>query len=141
MWSMLWPILVVVIANTFYNIITKSTPSNINSLASLSVSYFIAMIFSILMFFITSEEKNLLHEISKMNWTSYALGVTIVGLEFGYLFIYRAGWKISAASLFANISLACVLLIVGFLIYKESLNPRQILGIGVCIVGLILIGK
>ena len=93
------------------------------------------------MYFITSEEKNLLHEISKMNWSTYALGVTIVGLEFGYLFIYRAGWKISIASLLANISLACVLLIVGFLIYKESLNARQILGIGVCVVGLILIGK
>ena len=84
---------------------------------------------------------NLLLELSKANWTTYALGVAIVGLEFGFLCVYRAGWKISIANLFASIALACVLLIVGFLIYKEALSLRQILGMGVCAVGLILIAK
>ena len=39
----------------------------------------------------------------------------------------------------ANIALACILVIVGFLIYKEVLSLRQIMGIGVCIAGLVLI--
>lgn len=141
MWNMLWPILIVVAANTIYQISAKSTPANINSFASLSVTYLIAMILSIIMYFVTSEQKNLLLELSKSNWTTYALGVAIVGLEFGVLCVYRAGWKLSIANLFASIILACVLLIVGFLLYKEVLSLRQILGMGVCAVGLILIAK
>lgn len=99
------------------------------------------MIFSVTMYFITSEKKNIFLELSNANWTTYALGVVIVGLEFGFLCVYRAGWKISTANLYAGITLACVLLIVGFLFYKESISLRQILGMGACAVGLILIAK
>ena len=141
MWNMLWPILIVVAANTIYNISAKSTPTNINLFASLSVTYLIAMICSVIMYLVTSENKNLLQELSKANWTTYTLGVAIVSLEFGFLCVYRAGWKISIANLFASITLTCVLLIVGFLLYKEVLSLRQILGMGVCAVGLILIVK
>lgn len=141
MWNMLWPILIIVAANTLYNVSAKSTPANINSFASLSVTYLIAMICSLCMYFVTSEKKDLFLELSKANWTTYALGVAIVGLEFGFLCAYRAGWKISTAHLYTSISLACVLLIVGFLFYKEVLSLRQILGMAVCAAGLILIAK
>jgi drug/metabolite transporter (DMT)-like permease len=138
---MVWPILIVVAANTFYSISAKSTPTNINLFASLSVTYLIAMIFSVVMYFITSEKKNVFLELSNANWTTYVLGVVIVGLEFGFLCVYRAGWKISTANLYVGITLACVLLIVGFLFYKEAISLRQILGMGACAVGLILIAK
>lgn len=141
MWDMLWPILTVVASNTIYNISTKSTPTNINTFASLSATYLISMICSVIMFLATSENKNLLRELSKANWTTYALGAAIVGLEFGYLCVYRAGWKISIANLVTSITLTCVLLIVGFLLYKEVLSLRQILGMLVSIIGLILIIK
>jgi multidrug transporter EmrE-like cation transporter len=93
------------------------------------------------MFLVTSENKSILLELSKANWTTYSLGAAIVGLEFGFLCVYRAGWKISTAHLFASIALACVLLIVGFVLYKETLSLRQTLGMVVCAVGLILIAK
>jgi len=141
MWNMLWPVLVVVVANTIYNISAKSTPTEINTFASLSITYLVAMICSVIMYFITGENKNFLQELSKTNWTTLVLGISIVGLEFGYLWIYRVGWKISTANLFTSISLTCVLLIIGFLIYKEVLSFRQILGIGVCVLGLILLAK
>jgi drug/metabolite transporter (DMT)-like permease len=141
MWNMIWPLLVVVGANTIYNISTKSTPSDVNAFASLATSYFIAMLGSVVMFFITSDSKNLLVEISKTNWSALALGIAIVGLEFGYICIYRAGWKIGVASLVANISLACVLLLVGLFVYKEVITLKQLLGMGICAIGLMLIVK
>jgi drug/metabolite transporter (DMT)-like permease len=141
MWNMIWPLLVVVGANTIYNISTKSTPSGVNAFASLATSYFIAMLGSVVMFFITADSKNLLVEISKTNWSALALGIAIVGLEFGYICIYRAGWKIGVASLVANISLACVLLLVGLFVYKEVITLKQLLGMGICAIGLMLIVK
>ena len=141
MWNMIWPLLVVVGANTIYNISTKSTPSDVNAFASLAASYFIAMLGSVVMFFLTADSKNLLVEISKTNWSALALGVAIVGLEFGYICIYRAGWKIGVASLVANISLACVLLLIGLFVYKEVITLKQFIGMGICAIGLMLIVK
>ncbi len=141
MWNYIWPLLVVVGANTVYNISAKSTPADVNSFASLALSYAIGMVLSVVMFFITSDNKNLIVELSKTNWTALALGVAIVGLEFGYVCLYRAGWKISVGTLVANISLACVLLVVGILLYKESVTPRQLIGILFSGIGLVLVAK
>ena len=138
---MLWPVLVVVGANTIYNISTKSTPDNVNAFASLAMTYVMAALSSVVLFFLTSDSKNLLAELAKTNWTAYALGIAIIGLEFGYICIYRAGWKIGVASLVANISLACVLLVVGYFFYKEVITLKQLLGMGVCAIGLMLIVK
>ncbi len=141
MWNYIWPLLVVVGANTVYNISAKSTPADVNSFASLALSYAVGMVLSVVMFFITSDSKNLVAELSKTNWTALALGVAIVGLEFGYVCLYRAGWKISVGTLVANISLACVLLVVGILLYKESVTPRQLIGILFSGIGLVLVAR
>ena len=141
MWNYIWPLLVVVGANTIYNISAKSTPNNVNSFASLAISYAIGMALSLVMFFITSENKNLIAELSKTNWTALALGVAIVALEFGYVCLYRAGWNISVGTLVANISLACVLLVVGILLYKETVSIKQIIGMVISAIGLFLIVK
>ena len=54
MWNYLWPVLVVIGANTFYNIAAKSTPQNVNSFASLVVTYLVAALLAMVLFFITS---------------------------------------------------------------------------------------
>ena len=140
MWNMLWPILLVVGSNTLYNICTKSTPAGANAFASLFITYAAAALAALVLFFATSGDKNLLPALRETNWTAWALGLSILGLEFGYIHVYRAGWKVSVASLVANIGLACVLLAVGMLAYRESVSPRQLLGAAVCAVGLVLIG-
>ena len=141
MWNYIWPLLVVVGANTVYNISAKSTPADVNSFASLALSYAVGMVLSVVMFFVTSDSKNLVAELSKTNWTALALGVAIVGLEFGYVCLYRAGWKISVGTLVANISLACVLLVVGILLYKETVTPRQLIGLLFSGIGLVLVAS
>ena len=93
------------------------------------------------LFFITSENKNIITEIQKTNWTAVVLAFSVVALEFGYIYIYRVGWAVSTGSLVAIISLACILLIVGLVIYKEIVSFYQILGIGLCTIGLLLVTK
>lgn len=141
MWNMILPVIVVVFSNAVYNICAKSLPNNVNPFASLSVTYAVGILCAIIMFFATSGQKNIFAEYGKMNWTSYVLGVAIVGLEFGFFWLYRAGWKISIGNLVTSITLACVLLLVGIFLYKESISPRQIIGMFVCAFGLILIAK
>ena len=132
--------LIVITANTFYNVCAKSTPQGVNSFASLTITYLIAAAASLIMFFVTGEQKNIWQEFSKANWTSAVLGIAVLALEFGYICIYRSGWKVSTASVIANIALACVLVFVGMLLYKETITLRQIIGMLVCAAGLYLIG-
>ena len=141
MWNYIWPVLMVVGANTVYNIAAKSTPGGVNAFASLTVTYLTAAAVSLLMFFASPGRQALFTELRKINWTAFAFGIAIVALEFGYINIYRAGWKMSVASLAANIALACVLLLVGILLYKETVSLRQLAGVAVCAAGLFLIAK
>lgn len=117
----------------------KSMPSDVNPFGALMVTYLAAAIISAVIFAFAVEPSNVGIEISKINWTSIILALAIVGLEVGYVFVYRAGWQVSNASVVANIGLACVLLIVGYFLYKENVSILQILGIFVCMFGLILI--
>ena len=138
-WNLIWPILIVILANTFYNICMKSMPNDVNPFGALMVTYLVAAIISAIIFAYMVGPSNVVFEISKINWTSIILAIAIVGLEVGYVFVYRAGWTVSTATVVANIGLACVLIGVGYLLYKENVSLNQILGIVVCMVGLILI--
>lgn len=136
-----WPILLVIGANCLYNISTKAVPAGVDSFAALCVTYALAALLSLGAFVFTCPGKSVLAELAKCNWTSVLLSIAIVALEFGYINVYRAGWKISIGSLVANIGLACVLLLLGVVVYKETITIRQLAGMLICIVGLVLISK
>lgn len=136
------PIVLIVTSNVFYNISTKSTPSNVNSFASLTVTYLVAAAVSgLLLVCTTAGRDGVLVQFKNINWTSYVLGLSLVGLEFGYIQAYRAGWNISEGSLVANICLAAILVVVGVLFYKEKLTLYQLIGVVLCAVGLVFINK
>ncbi|MDE6320241.1 MAG: EamA family transporter [Lachnospiraceae bacterium] len=139
MWNMIWPMILIVVSNCFYNICTKSTPENVNTFGALTVTYLIGAMLSSILFVCSAGPAGTIMEIKQVNWTSLVLGLSIVGLEAGYVFLYRAGWKVSNGALTANICLAIALIVIGFLLYKETISPRQILGIVVCGIGLFLI--
>lgn len=139
MWQMLYPILIIVVSNILYNVCTKSTPDDVNAFATLSVTYLVAAIVSFITFFITSKSKNIITEFSKTNWTTFVLGIVIVGLELGYILAYRNGWKMNTVSVTANITLAVALIFVSLIFYKESITAKQVAGIVLCAGGLVLI--
>ena len=71
MLSYLWPLVLVIVSNTVYNICTKSTPQNIQPFASLTMTYLISAVISAVLFFVFSEDRNLFTEISKANWAPF----------------------------------------------------------------------
>lgn len=141
MLSYLWPLFLVIISNTVYNICAKSTPQNIQPFAALTLTYLFSAGISLVLFFVFSEDKNLLAEMSKANWATFLLGGVLVLLEAGWIYMYRAGWKVSVGSLVANIGLACTLLLIGVLFYKEVLTVRQLAGILLCMASMFLLAK
>ncbi len=139
MWPMLYPIVIIIGSNILYNVCTKSTPSEVNAFAALSVTYLIAAIVCFVTFVITAKGRNILTEFGKTNWTTFVLGVVIVGLELGYILAYRNGWAMNTVSVTANIALTVALIIVAAVFYKETITLKQIAGIVLCGGGLVLI--
>ncbi len=137
--SYFWPIILVVICNTFYQIFAKGIPADMDTMASMTVTYFVATITSACLFFIMKHGGSLAQEYSKMNYAPPLLGVAIVGLEVGFIYAYKIGWPVSSAQLIANSILAVVLIFVGVLLYHEAISVKKVVGILICLVGLYFI--
>ena len=139
MFSYIWPIALVVISNVVYQICAKSVPETVNPFAALTVTYFVGAVFCAGAFLLTSKGANLFKELTRANWASYLLGVVIVGLEAGFIYAYKAGWQVSTASIVQSSFLAIALIAVGFMLYHEPLTWNKLLGVGICMVGLVFI--
>lgn len=140
MWHFIWPVLLVVASNISYHITAKETPQAVNAFLSLTVTYLVGAAFTLVLYLATAgPQQDILGDLKSLNWASYLLGMLIVGLEAGNLYLYRAGWKISLGSLVCNLSVAMVLLVIGVLFYKETLGLKQAIGLALCVAGLVVI--
>ena len=128
------PFAIVIIGNVLYHNIAKITPITVPPFLALSVTYLVSFTICALVYIFTGQSFR--QDIQTLNWASIAWGVALVAIEFGYILLYRVGWKVSTASLMVNITGAILLAIIGVLFYKEILSLKQIVGIGLCMLGI-----
>ena len=141
MFYYVWPVLLVVLSNTVYQICTKGVPENMNPFASLIITYLVGATVAFIMFLILGNSRDILTELKKANWTSFVLGIVLVWLEVGFIYAYKAGWKVSAAKIVTSSILGVILIVVGYVGYKEAItwNKNKIVGVIICLAGLGLI--
>lgn len=139
MFYYLWPLALVILSNTIYQICAKSVPEGMNPLASLTITYVVGAMVSALLYLILNREGNLLTEWSKTNWAPFVLGVVIVGLEVGFIYAYKIGWPVSTVQIVTSSILAVILIFVGYLLYQENVSWNKVVGILICLCGLGLI--
>lgn len=135
---MLW-IALTVLSNVLYHIFQKFTPTNVNPMLALLVTYLVAALLCALLLPLFPLEADLGTSLRELNWASLALGGAVLGLELGFLLAYREGWKISIAAIISNVAVGIILLPIGLWFFREHLSPINLLGIGVCLVGLIMV--
>ncbi len=138
---MFWPIALAVFSDIFYQICSKSTPETLNPFASLTITYMVGAAFSAIIFFVMSGGANIITAWKEVNWTTFILGLAIVGLEVGSIYMYRVGWNINTGYIVKSLILAIALIVVGYFIYKEQFTMTKAAGIAVCLLGLYLINK
>lgn len=136
-----WPILLAVFSNVIYQICAKSTPAGIDPLASVVVTYLVGAAASLGLYFIMNKGGNLSEEYRHLNWAPFVLGLAIVGLEVGSIYMYKVGWKMNTGSLVQNALLCIMLVFVGWLLYKEDLSLTKVIGIVLCLAGLVCINR
>lgn len=139
--SMIWPIALVVLSNVFYQIAAKSVPKSLNPLASLTVTYLVGAAVSAVLFFALNRNCNLFTEYSKMNWAPFVLGLSVVGLEVGFIYAYKNGWAVSSASIVQSAFLSIALLFIGAWLYRETITASKLVGVMLCLVGLFFLNR
>ena len=136
MLNLIWPLAVIVLSNIFYQICAKEIPEQMNTYASMTVTYAVATIFSAVMFFITTKGGNLIQEFKFSNWATVVLGIVITGLEVGFIYAYKAGWKVNTLATVTNAFLSIALIFLGFFMYRETITWSKVFGVLLCLVGL-----
>ncbi len=139
MFMYVFSIAMIVTSNVVYHIAQKSTPEKANPFAALLVTYLTASIVTAIALLVSRTDEGFFQSFEKLNWISLILGVSIVGLEFGFLMAYRSGWNISLGSLVANSAVAVALIPVGIILYQEGFELNKIIGAALCIAGLVII--
>ena len=139
--SMIWPIALVVFANIVYQICAKSVPKDMDAMASMTITYLVGAACSAVMFFVMHRNGSLMQEYAKSNWAPVFLGVSVVGLEVGFIYAYKNGWPVSTASIVQSAFLAVALLFVGALLYHETVSVSKLIGVGLCLAGLFFLNR
>lgn len=126
-------------SSALYHFVAKSTPSNVNFTVSLLVTYAVAFVVVLLTFFFFPLKNGLGFELKQLNWASIGLAIAIVGIEFGFLLTYRSGWNLGIAAVLVNVVASLILVPVAIFIFKDKISWINILGILVCLAGLVML--
>ena len=135
------PILLAIGGGVLYHLAQKSIPKDASPLSALFVAYLTSVAAVLLCLFLYPAEDSFLATLKKTNWAMFAVGIGAAAIEIGFLLAYRTGWNISTAGLIVNIAIAVMLIPVGLILFKEQLSPLNVVGIILCILGLLCISK
>jgi multidrug transporter EmrE-like cation transporter len=126
-------------SSALYHFVAKSTPANVNFSVSLLVTYAVAFGVVLLTLLFFPMPNGLAYELKQLNWASIGLAVGVVGIEFGFLLTYRAGWHLGIASVIVNVVGALILVPVAIFFFKDKISWVNIVGIFVCLIGLVML--
>ena len=126
-------------SSALYHFTAKSTPSNVNFTISLLVTYAVAFVVTLIGFFFFPITVGIKAELAKLNWASIGLAIAIVGIEYGFLLVYRAGWNLGIAAVLVNVVASLILVPAAILVFKDKLTWVNIMGIFVCLIGLLML--
>lgn len=128
-----------IISSALYHFVAKSTPANVNFTVSLLVTYAVAFVVVLFTFAFFPIKHGLSFELKQLNWASIGLAIAVVGIEFGFLLTYRAGWHLGIAAVLVNVIGSLIMIPVAIFIFKDKISLINIMGILVCLAGLVML--
>ena len=128
-------------ATVAYHLVLKVTPAGANPLLSLMVTYGAVAVLFAGVLVLAPGEFAWREEARHLNWTAIALAFAIIGLDLGFILLYRTGFEVSLGALVTQSAAAMLLVGVGVLVFRETLSLAQGVGIVLCIAGLWLVNR
>lgn len=131
-------LIIAAFSGMLYHLCQKSIDSKADPIISILITYAVAFGLSLLLYLFQRDRAPLTLSIGNLNWASYLLGISIVGIELGMLLAYRAGWDLGRLSLVHTLILALILIPAGMVLFRETHTLRTYIGIGISIAGLLI---
>jgi drug/metabolite transporter (DMT)-like permease len=139
MWMYYVPALIAIAGSIGYHFFLKQLGPDINPIVSVIGLYLAVLIVTPVLFFLFPLEGGLLANMRQLNWIQVALALSVLGIELGFLLMYRAGWQISTGNIVTGVATNIALIVIGLLMFSEKLTPVQALGVVLSLVGVVLI--
>lgn len=135
-------IVMIVAGSLCYHVCNRSIDQRIAASISLSVTYAVALtIVAAVAIAQRWSARPTTPPFQHVGWATGGVAVGVVLIEAGYLLAYRAGGKITTASVFATAIASMLLLPAGVYLYDEHVSVRQLLGLAMAIVAIGLISQ
>jgi multidrug transporter EmrE-like cation transporter len=126
-------------STVLYHLTQKQIPGGVNPAVSIIITYIVSLVLCFILLYFLRPDNGFVSAVKSLNWASYVLAFALVGLEVGFLLVYRAGWNIGIAAVLVNVVASLILVPVGIFLFKEKLSLVNIIGILVCLVGLVML--
>lgn len=123
-----------------YQISQKLLP-NLSPWHLLIVVYGVALVVCLGFALADAQAKPVLEGLRSVTWPVLLLAASVVGIELGWILVVRAGGQVSLTGLIANASVAMLAIPMGVFVFRERLNPANLLGVLLCLVGLVLVSR
>jgi drug/metabolite transporter (DMT)-like permease len=125
----------IVVSGVLYQLFQKKIAPQANPALSLVVSYAISSALAFMLFALFPLRKPLLEGLKELNVFSLVIALPIVGIELGYLLLYRNGGRLSLSMSLTSTCTTLLLLGIGIFVLGEPLAPKKLIGVACCLVG------
>ena len=133
--------LIVIGVNVGYHVCQKSIPPAAHVIVSVIVTFVVAIVVSFFLLCLCPAEGGILSAVRKVGWASVLRGLAVIGIEAGYLLLYRSGWRISLGPVFCYACVVVLLILIGMLFFKEKFTLAHGLGVFLALGGVYLITR
>lgn len=130
-----------IVSTVGYHVVIKLTPGNVNPLLSLAATYALVTALCAAGALWVPDGVPLKEAARQVNWTALGLAVVIVGLDLGFLMLYRTGFEVSLGQILTQAGAALGLVLLGVIVFRERIGLVQVAGIVLCVAGIWLISR
>jgi uncharacterized membrane protein YdcZ (DUF606 family) len=116
-------------------------PKAANPVFIITIAYLVGILACVLYSLAYPNDKSFFDTLRESNWAVYGMGLGAAIIEVGFLLAYRAGWNISTAAVVCSTAVTLMLIPIGVVAFKEHLSVRNVVGLLLCMIGLVLVAK
>ena len=138
--SYFFPPILIVLGLVIYQVSQKSTDQNANPFIVIIMAYLIGIAACVAGYLlIPRQDVDLVPMMRTVGWSALGIGLGAAAIEIGFMLAYRAGWNLSLLPVSVNVCGAILLILIGIFAFRESISMEKIIGVLMCIGGLVLI--
>ena len=136
--TVIWPYVLMISTFVSYQLVLKLARAEVNVLGLLTLAYFVACSCAAALWWSNPGIGANRFE-SRDFLTAALLGVSIVGLEFGFVSAFRLGLPLNATGTIVNVWVALLVVPIGYFLFREQMSGVNLVGLALCCVGLLLL--